>query len=329
MRINREALLKLARETVQKRFAPDLNVTAVFLIGSLRPEQAQVEGATDVDLLVIHNGELPRDREIVRLSPDYHLDILYEASSLYAQPRELRGDGWRGWVMWDPLLLFQRGRFFEYTQSVVRAQFDQPANLIKRARYFSVPARETWFGMQMDPESASPLKILNVASLAANALVSLNGPALPERRLLADFPERAQSLGQDDLIQGLFASVTSGANAQTLAQWLPAWENALRSTAQAPGDLRLHTARLSYYKSAIESQLASALPAAAWWPMLYTWALAADNDNFNEEQTRDWEGVCAAVGLDPQARAARLGALDSFLDRLEEILEQVAVDNGV
>jgi hypothetical protein len=329
MRITRDALLKLAKDTVQKRFAPDINVTAVFLIGSLRPDHAVVDAATDVDLLVIHNGELPRDREIVKLSNEYHLDILYEPSSLYAQPRELRSEGWRGWAMWDPQLLFQRGRFFEYTQSVVRAQFEQPENLIKRARFFSVPAREAWYAMQLDTESASPLKLLNVAGNAANALVSLNGAPIAERRILADFPERAQSLGQDDLIQGLFACVAASANAQSITRWLPAWENAFRAAAQAPGDLRLHSARLGYYKAAIEAQLASNLPSAALWPMLYTWALAADNENFNEDQTRDWEAVCVEMGLNPQAHAERLQAQDVFLDRLEEILEQVAVDNGV
>jgi hypothetical protein len=329
MRITRDALLKLARETVQKRFATDLNVTAVFLVGSLRPENAAVDSAADVDLLVIHNGELPRDREIVKLSNEYHLDILYEPASLYAQARELRGDGWRGWAMWDPQLLFQRGRFFEYTQSVVRAQFEQPANLLKRARFFSAPAREAWYSMQLDPDHASPLRLLNVAANAANAVASLTGAPVAERRLLADFPARAQSLNQDDLIQGLFASVSASANAESISRWLPAWENAFRAAAQAPGDLRLHSARLAYYKTAIEAQLASDLPSAALWPMLYTWALAADNENFNEEQNRDWQAVCAEMGLDAGSLDERLQAQDGFLDRVEEILEQAAVEYGV
>ena len=330
MRITRDALLKLAKDTVQKRFAPDLNVTAVFLVGSLRPEHAVVESAADVDLLVIHNGELPRDREIIKLSNEYHLDILYEPASLYAQPRELRGDGWRGWAMWDPQLLFQRGRFFEYTQSVVRAQFEQPANLLKRARSFSVPARENWYAMQLDPEgAANPLRILNVVSNAANALACLTGAPIPERRLLADFPQRAQSLGQEELIQTLFACVGSSANAQSIGKWRPAWESAFKTAAQSPGDLRLHSARLTYYKSAIDAQLESAMPSAALWPMLYTWALAADNDTMDEDQSRAWEAVCVEMGLDAEALPERLQAQDIFLDRLEETLEQVAVENGI
>jgi len=329
MHFTHEALLKLARETAEKRFAHDPNVTAVFLVGSMRPEHVEVESAADVDLLVLHNGELPREREIVKLSNDYHLDISYEPASLYAQPRELRGEGWRGWAMWNPVLLFQKGRFFEYTQSVLRAQFDDPANIIKRARFFSVPAREAWFEMQSDPQSANALKLLNAVANAANALASLDGAPISERHLLEEFPARAKSLEQDDMIHTLFASVSTSANAQTINQWLPAWERAFKAAAQSPGDLRLHPARLSYYKSAIDAQLASDLPASALWPMLYTWALAAENGSFDDEQKKEWAAVCSAMGLDADALPARMGALDAFLDRLEEILEQVSTDNGL
>jgi hypothetical protein len=329
MRITHDALLKLAKDTVEKRFAHDLNVTAVFLIGSLRPDHTVVGSAADVDLLVLHNGELPRDREIVKLSNEYHLDITYEPVSLYAQPRELRGDGWRGWTMWDPRLLFQRGRFFEYTQSVLRSQFDDPANVIKRSRFFADPARETWSELQMDPAGARPLKLLEAAFKAANALASLNGPPIPERKLLAEFPERAKSLGQDDLIPTLFACVAGNVSVDAIRQWLPAWESAFLVAAHSPADLRLHAARLSYYKHAIDLQLASDLPRAALWPMLHTWALASENGNFADEQTRDWNAVCSESGLGPAGMPERLQALDVFLDNLEEILEQITVDNGL
>jgi len=329
MRITHDALLKLAKETVEKRFAHDPNVTAVFLIGSLRPDHAVVGSAADVDLLVLHNGELPRDREIIKLSNEYHLDIAYEPVSLYAQPRELRSDSWRGWAMWDPRLLFQRGRFFEYTQSVLRAQFDDPANVIKRARFFADPAREAWSELQMDPDSARPLKLLEAAFQAANALASLNGAPIPERKLLAEFPARATSLGQSDLIPTLFASIANNVSVDAIRHWLPAWESSFQVAASSPADLRLHSARLAYYKTAIEAQLASDLPRAALWPMLHTWALASENGNYADEQTRDWNAVCAEMGLEAAALPERLQALDVFLDSLEEILEQITVDNGL
>jgi hypothetical protein len=328
MRVTRETLLKLTKDTVAKRFAQDIDVTAVFLIGSLRPEEAIVEGAADVDLLVIYNGQPPIEREIVKLSNDFHLDIVYEPHNRYAQPRELRGDPWRGWAMWDPCLLYQKGRFFEYTQSIVRSQFDDSANLLKRARYFSVPAREAWYAMQLDPASASPLKLLEAAYHAANALAVLGGPPLPERKLLAEFPARAQSLDQEELIQPLFASVAGSANAEMIGQWLPAWEIGFQSAARPLLDLRLHPARLGYYQTAITSQLESDLPTAALWPLLHTWALAAESGAFAADQAKAWALVCAELGLGPDHLPERLEALDTFLDRLEEILEQLDAQNG-
>jgi hypothetical protein len=329
MRITHDALMKLAKDTVEKRFAHDLNVIAVFLVGSLRPEHIVVESAADVDLLVLHNGELTREREIVKLSNEYHLDIAYEAASLSSQPRELRGDGWRGWNMWDPRLLYQKGRFFEYTQSVIRAQFDDPANVIKRSRYFANPAREAWTEMQNDPEGWCPLKMLNAAFNAANALASLNGAPIPERRLLADFPARAKSIDQADMIQTIFSCVATNVSAVTIGRWLPAWESGFLAAAHSPSDLRLHPARLAYYKTAIESQLASDLPRAALWPMLHTWALAAENGIFNEEHNNNWSAVCSEMGLSGADRAERLQALDVFLDSLDEILEKLALENGL
>ena len=75
MRVTRETLLKLTKDTVQRRFVHDIGITAVFLVGSLRPEDAVIESPADIDLLVIYNGEPPEHREIVKLSNDFHLDI--------------------------------------------------------------------------------------------------------------------------------------------------------------------------------------------------------------------------------------------------------------
>src|SRR3954463_4955118 len=100
MRITRDALLKIAKDTTEKTLAPNKNVTAVFLLGSMLSDNPFMGGTTDVDLLVIYNGEPPDTQELIKLSNDFHVDIRYESASLYAQPRELRGDPWRGHAMW-------------------------------------------------------------------------------------------------------------------------------------------------------------------------------------------------------------------------------------
>lgn len=329
MRITRDTLLKLAHDFTEKRLVPDRNVTAVFLVGSLRPEDAPLPPVLDIDLLVIYNGEPPRTREIVKLSNEIHLDVTYENAKDYAQPRELRGDPWRGWMMWDPLLLHQKGRFFEYTQSIVRAQFDDPENLLKRCRAFSVPAREAWNEMIFSPESATPNKILSAAGNAANALATLSGPPLPERSLLSGFPARAEALGMPELTGKLLQVITASLDVNLIRDALPQWEACFLAAAQAPLDLRIHPARLGYYKTAIETQLAGSLPAAAFWPLLHTWALSIQGGMTPPEGEAAWQGFLANIGLDSAGTGDRLEALDSFIDSVEETFERVSVESGL
>ncbi|PWH12472.1 MAG: hypothetical protein DDG60_13195 [Anaerolineae bacterium] len=329
MRITRDTLLKLARDFTEKRLTPDRNVTAVFLVGSVRPEDAALPATLDIDLLVIHNGEPPRTREIVKISNEIHLDISYENIKDYAQPRELRGDPWRGWSMWDPLLLHQKGRFFEYTQSIVRAQFDEPENVLKRCRAFAAPARAAWNEMLFNPPSASPLKLLSATANAANALATLVGPPLTERNLLANFPSRAETLGLPDLTGKLLQVITATFDVQHIRDLLPQWQDCFLAAAQAPFDLRIHPARLSYYKTAIENQINGNFPATAFWLLLYTWALSSTSGFASTENEQAWQHFLSQTGLNSTHITDRLEALDAFLDTVEETLEQVALENGL
>lgn len=329
MRITRNTLLKLAQDFTQKRLVPDRSVTAVFLVGSLRPEDAPLPPVLDIDLLVIYNGEPPRGREIVKLSNEIHLDVAYENVKNYAQPRELRGDPWRGWQMWDPHLLHQKGHFFEYTQSIVRAQFDDPENVLKRSRAFSVPAREAWNEMIFNLQAASPLNILTAAGNAANALAALTGPPLPERSLLSGFPARAQAAGLPEMTGKLLPVITSSLNVNLVHAALPQWEACFLSAAQAPLDLRIHPARLAYYKAAIESQLEGEMPAAAFWPLLHTWALSIQSGMTSPQGEAAWQDFLTQIGLDSARMEERLAALDAFLDTLEETLERITSESGL
>jgi hypothetical protein len=329
MRITRDTLLKLAKDFTEKRLVPDRHVTAVFLVGSVRPEDAVLPVVLDVDLLVIYHGEPPRGREIVKLSNEVHLDIVYENAKVYSQPRELRGDPWRGWAMWDPLLLHEKGRFFEYTQAIVRAQFEDVENMLRRSRAFSIPAREAWNEMLFDTDSATPLKVLTAAFNAANAFASLAGAPIAERKLLAEFPARAEALGMPEMTGKLMAVITSSLDANIVRQSLPQWSACFTANAHAPTDPRIHPARLGYYKAAIESQLNGDIPAAAFWPLLYTWALSTESSGAPAGQDPAWTEVCQQVGLGPAEMPARIEALDAFLDSLEETLEQMSTESGL
>jgi hypothetical protein len=324
MRITRDALLKLTKDTVEKRFAPDRNVTAVFLVGSMRADNAFIGNAADIDLLIIYSGEPPREREIIKLTNEIHIDVVYENARLYAQPRELRGDPWRGWAMWDPILLHQKGRFFEYTQSIVRSQFDDGANVMKRAYAFSAPARTAWNEMLLAPDSLHPARSLSAVANAVNAFAVLTGEPLSERRLLADFPARAQKLGNPELVKLLLGTLGGQVTPDFVHSMLPKWEGSYLAASQNPLDLRLHPARLAYYKSAIEALLEGDFPAAALWPLLVSWSLAADSGGFSDEHTVGWKMTLDKVGLLAPKQESALQALDALLDALEETLEKTA-----
>jgi hypothetical protein len=329
MRTTRDALLKIARDTAEKAFVPNRNITAAFLVGSMLSENPFMGSTTDIDLLVIYSNDPPRDREILKLSNDIHIDIRYESAELYAQPRELRSDPWRGYNMWDPLLLHQKGRFFEYTQSILRSQFDEPANRLKRAYAFSAPARTAWTEMQSDPAAAQPSTLLNAAANAANAVAILSGAPLPERRLLADYPARANKLEKPELIKGLLDILAAQITVDFVRESLPAWQAAFTVAGQRPAEPRIHIARLGYYKAAIDTLLESDFPLAAAWPLLSTWALTAETGMFAGEHSKAWAKALTRLGLDAAGMPERLQALDRFLDILEEMLEQIAAESGL
>jgi len=320
MRITRDLLLKLCRETVEKRFKPDPAVTAVFLVGSVRPENATIAPVSDVDLLVIPQDEPLREREINKLSNEIHFDIRYEPASAYAQPRELRRDPWRGWTLWNPLLLHEKGRFFEYTQAILRAQFDDPANILARARALAEPAREGWTAMQFS--GAPALKdYLQALENAANAVAALSGLPLTTRTFLSSFRARAEAAGRPEWNETLLAlSGARSIDAETLNAWIPAWETAF-SRAQANPEF--HPARLGYYKAGIQTPLMGAQPSAGLWPLLVSWAQFAD------ENDPAWQETRRALGLDAAGLALRLQGLDAYLDELEESLEAYAAHNGL
>jgi hypothetical protein len=157
----------------------------------------------------------------------------------------------------------------------------------------------------------------------------LSGAPLPERRLLAEFPARAQAIDNPDLVKSLLDIFARQVNVDFVREWLPAWEQAFSSAGQAPLDMSLHLARFGYYKAAIVTLLESDFPLAAVWPMLNTWARVAEAGNFTSDDNRAWNKVLALLGLDPVGMPERMDALDRYLDVLEETLEHTAAKSGL
>ncbi len=324
MRITRETLIRVARETAQKRAFSDPELVAAYLTGSLRTENPFLGGATDIDIVFVHAGEPKLRREIVALTPEVHLDIVHNSRASYDKPKELRLHPWLGPELYDPLPLHINQHFFEFVQAGVRDKFHEPASALARASHLAAEARQEWSALQLS-EAPWPdlfLGYLHAVSLAANAIALLTGGPLSERRLLLQFPSRAEAAGNPELSAALLHLLgADDADAEALKACLAAWEKDFVEAAGRPNvEKRIAAPRLAYYKLACESMLASESPQAVLWPLLLTWTLSAQVLPPARQAT--WESCCKGLGLLGPGFDEKMSGLDKFLDSVEELLER-------
>jgi len=334
MRITRESLIRIAKETVQERSYNNKEIIAAYLTGSVLTEDFLLGGTTDIDLILVTANNPPMSREIVPLTPDFHLDISYRAKAEYSPPRELRVNPWLGYEIYDPMLLYESQHFFEFTQAAVRAgfEFHEPGLMLQRCRKLLDHGRKIWFDLMDMGEEAGPkevAKYLKSLYHAVNVIAELHGPPLPERRLLMLFPSLAEQANRPGLSVGLMGLLGGvGLEASILEGWLPEWESMFKAAFQTgKAEARIHSARLNYYKKSFEAQLASENPIVALWPLLNTWTHAAVS--LSDEEIVPWQSACATLGLSGERFVERVEGLDHYLDELDILLEEIAQANGL
>jgi hypothetical protein len=186
-------------------------------------------------------------------------------------------------------------------------------------------------GLQTPSDNGATLvlKYLKAVNHAANAVAILNGKPLAERRLLLQFPVRAEAAGRPGLTAGLLGLLGApNVDFFTLAGFLPEWEKDFQEAASRPEvEGRIHPARLAYYKKALEALLSSQNPQACLWPFIHTWSLAALV--LPPDRQIAWQAACQQLGLVGETFKERLQGLDQYLVCIEELLEgRVAVAGG-
>jgi len=336
MRVTRESLIKIARETAQERAYNDKDIIAAYLTGSLSNDQIDpmLGGTADIDIIFVHKDEPKHRREFVRLTPDFHVDISHRAKSEFKRPRDLRLDPWLGWEMYDPQLLFEREKFFEFVQAGLRAgfEFNAPEPALYRSRLLLSQARQIWREMLEISDTVTPEDVLQyMKSLyyAVNAVAELSGPPLGERRLILEFAARAETAqrpGMEAALIGLLGA--SVLDVSAMKSWLPDWKLAFESaTESARGDARVDLTRVNYYEKAITSMLESEKPITALWPLLHTWTFAVDV--LPDLASNPWRAVCGQLGLTAVGIEERLEGLDHFLDEVEVLLDELAEQYGL
>ncbi len=333
MRVTRESLLRLARETAQERAYNQADVLAVYLIGSLRSAEPFLGQNTDIDLVIVHETRPPLWREIVALPAGIHLDILHRARADYPPSRQLRLHPTLGHELYDAILLYERQPFFEFLQAGVRAggEFSAPGSICQRAFHLVAESRRGWLALsQVSTWDAKEMNAwLETLAQAANALMQLNGSPLTERRFLHDFSRRLAELQLQELFSPFLELLGEFSGPLTEVQeWLPHWENDFQTAAQTATRVSdLHPARLQYYLQGIRHYLEGERPGFALWPLLRTWTWAAMV--LPDEQRLHWLEFLRRLGWEKGVHSPRLEALDHYLDRVEETLESYANQHGV
>jgi hypothetical protein len=334
MRVTRESLIRIAKETAQERAYNNKNIIAAYLTGSLLTEEPFLGGTTDIDLVLVTSGTPPMSREIVKLTPDFHLDISFHAKSDYTPTRELRINPWLGYEIYDPMSLYDSQHFFDFTQAAVRAgfEFHDLSLVLQRCRKLLDHGRQIWFDLSDIGETVAPrdvAKYFKALHHAVNAIAELNGPPLPERRLLLLFPSLAEQAGRPGMGAGLLGLLGAAElDAGKPESWLPAWEATFKAGFETgKADARIHTARTNYYLRCFKAMLGGEDPRVLLWPLLTTWTLAAVA--LPENRIAPWQTAFEELTLLGKHFPERVAGLDHFLDEIEILLDEIAEENGL
>ncbi len=333
MRITRDMMLKVARDAVARQSRASRSLLAACLCGSLLEEDYLLGGTGDIDLMYIYTEPITTPREVVHLTDEVHLDIAHYDQRAYRDTRSLREHPWLGPTLNSCRILYDPQHYMDFIQASVRGQFDRSDHIYKRASQLLDQARQTWLRYRSPPLRPQPEDLqayLQALGYAANAIASLSGPPLTDRRFLRQFPERAEMAGRPGLHAGLLGllgapNLSEGA----LDEWLPQWRAAYQAIPVGQAPTRLHPSRMEYYASAFVALRDGPQPEAFLWPLLRTWTWVAGLFPAESRERRAWHQACDQLDLVGPAFAERIQALDAYLDGVEETLEGWARASGV
>jgi hypothetical protein len=336
MRVTRESLIRIAKETAQQRVFNDQDIIAAYLTGSLVSSDTDpmLGGTADIDIIFVHANEPKHRREFVNLTPDFHLDISHRAKAEFKRPRELRLDPWLGWEMYDPMLLYEREKFFEFIQAGLRAgfEFNAPAPALQRSRLLLSQGRGIWRELLAVEDTLTPKDLAQYMKAlyhVVNSVAELSGPPLQERRLMLEFPPRAETAqrpGMNDGLLDLFGALNL--EPSVINTWIPEWKQAFEAAMEnSRVDIRIHPARLNYYEKAIGAMLEGEYPQAALWPLLQTWTLAVEV--LPDQALSAWRSACDQLGFTAAGFEEHLNGLDQYFDEVEILLDELATQYGL
>jgi len=333
MRINRRSLDRVIKNTIIERTTSDRSIIAIYLAGSLIEDDYSLGGTVDLDLFFVHTGVIEKEREIVRLTDEVHLDIAHHDQGDYRDTRNLRVHPWMGPTLISCEIYHDPGHFMDFTQASVRGQFDQPEYVIQRARAQSDIARQIWFKYENEQPEVGPDEICDYLQAiwnAGNAIASLSGGPLTERRFLLKLPQRAEVIGRPELFAGFMGLLgAENIDFDGIKEWLPSWEAAYDTQGEHTTTARLHPVRKQYYLKAFEAILAGDQPGAVLWPLVNSWTSIVSKLPGDSEHINNWCKILQELDFLEGGFKAKIESLDDYLDQVEELIDDWSRSQGI
>lgn len=335
MRITRNLLHKLARDTVKQRKRSEPDLHAAYLIGSLLTEDPLLGGTTDIDLMLVHRYLAPAERETVALTPEISLDILHKTQDDYNQLRQLRQDPWMGYPLtYNHIVLFDTDHWLEFAQSSVTAEFHRSDNVLARVNALLSSARDRWRTMVFTPPPTHLEwldQFFDALRLGANAISGLIGPPLTTRRFMLTYNQRLETLGIPEVWAGFCGLLgCSGVEDGSNKDWLEAFEQDLIHVSESTTPpIHLSSCRQAYYVQGIRALAHNENPAFLIWPLLRIWLdihLALPQSSPGSEA---WQGLLETLKLTDEVSEEKTEALDAYLDNLEVLIEAWSNTYGI
>lgn len=333
MHITRDLLLNAARDFVTRSVKADRSITAVYLTGSLLTDNPLLGGTTDIDLVFVHDRIPVVPREIHRFTDEITLDLYHHNQVIYEQPRLLRVDPTLGPpINSTRIILHDTQHWFEYTQAIITAQFDRADYHAERIRKLATDARASWWQLE-GKENSTPKEMVSfIESVehATNAMASISGLPLTERRFMLGLAERCQAVESPQFALALASLIGfSTFDFSSLEEWINRWSAAL-SASDNPSSIPpgVHPYRKLYYINAVKSYFEDGQLESCLWIMLKTWTSLSSYLSSRSTGGKDYPVFLSVLGFEKGSFQEKVASLDSFLDADEDIINLWAQEAG-
>ncbi|MGA9531237.1 MAG: hypothetical protein WBR18_00825 [Anaerolineales bacterium] len=329
MIITRERLIELAEREAEKR-GERRGLLAAYVVGSVATGDPIFAGSADVDVVMIHPDPPLRDREIVVLSPDVHLDLYHYDRSRFGQPRELRVDPDLGPSLCQAVRVFDPDHFFDWVQAGACAQFDLPDQRVTRGRNLLSRARDMRASLRPDPVAA--VRFVTAALDGANAAMMVSGLPCSGRRVIPNLRARFELVERLDLFRHLIELFNvDQADSSKVADWIAQWAKGYDRRMSEGEDPLMQPARRDYFLRAFHELADSGQPEAIMPLLILHWpGMSAKGARPAElpEHSEAYLDLLAMADLTPDRLVARKHDLEATLDHMELFLEDWAERHG-